>query len=92
MIVRIKLLLPLTALTLAFAFAAPALADDMGKRMGKDSGQSGMSQPSDSKMSAPMSKGNMSQTPGSGMGGSMSKDHMGNQNSGSGSGSGGMSK
>jgi hypothetical protein len=89
MIVRTKLLLPLSALALVFAFAAPAFADDMGKGMGKDGGQSGMSQPSDSKMSSPTNKGNMSQTPSSGTGG-MSKDNMGNQNSGSGSG--GMSK
>lgn len=86
MIVRTKMLLPLAALTLAFAFAAPALADDMGKSTGKDQG--GMSQGGDSKMSAPMSKDNASKTSGSGMGGSMSKSNMGDQNGGSG----GMSK
>lgn len=92
MIVRNKLLLPLAALTLAFAFAAPALADDMGKGMGKDNGQGSMSQPSGSKMSGPSSTGGMSQPSGSGMGGSGmsngSGGNMGNQNSGSG----GMSK
>lgn len=88
MIVRNKLLLPLTALTLAFAFAAPALADDMGKvtgsGMSQGNDQGGMSQPSGSKMSGPSSTGGTSQPSGSGMGGSS----MGN---GSG-GSGGMSK
>ncbi len=80
MIVRSKLLLPLAALTLAFAFAAPALADDMGKGMGKGmgngtgngagqgSGQGGMSQGSGSPMSAPSGSGGM-QPSGSGMGG-----------------------
>lgn len=83
MIVRTKLLLPLSALALAFALAAPAFADDMGKSMdkgiGKDSGQGGMSRGSDPKTSSPMNKGNMSQTPGSGMGGSMNKGKMGDQ-------------
>lgn len=79
MIVRTKLLLPLSALALAFVLAAPAFADDMGKGMGKDSGQGGMSRGSDSKTSSPMNKGNMSQTPGSGMGGGMNKGKMGDQ-------------
>lgn len=86
MIVRSRMLLPLATLTLAFAFAAPAFADDMGKSMGKDQGS--MSQGGDSKMSAPMSKGSKPQTPDSGMGGTMSKGNMGGQNGGSG----GMSK
>jgi hypothetical protein len=97
MTVRSKLLLPVSALTLAFALAVPAFADDMGKNNMSNGSGSNMS---NGNMSPNSGGGAMSQTPSSGGGmsggGGMSNgsNSMGGSNNmgGSTSGSGGMSK